>query len=370
MILEMIRFSHTLFALPFALLAAVMAWTVRANQDPPVPWRWQELLGIGLIGIKDSFFDLGGHSLQGTRLIGRVEKELGKTFSLATLFQSPTIEELAQELRKKRRLPGLPLLVPFRTRGTQTPIFLHGGSLELSRHLGEDRPCYGLEPHGQDGGRAPETVEEMGADYLRQVRSVQPQGPYLVGGFSFGGLVAFEMARQLRQSGQQVGLLILIDPTPPNFSNAGTREVSSIGSESGDHGVVGRHWRNLRQQDPGRWVSYLLAGMKWRRQYYARALKMLLCCAYFRIGRRIPSGLRMFYFFETSEKATAKYMPSPYDGPVVLLQSQSSAAGSLSVWREFISGDLKIHELPGDHLDAIIGPQVEVWGSLMKQSLV
>ena len=154
--------------------------------------------------MKDNFFDLGGHSLLATRLIARIEKTLGSV-SLSTLFQSPTIESLARELRQKKKAHQDSALVLFRNGGTQPPLFLHGGSLELSRYLADDQPCYGIRPHGQDGRRAPTTVEEMAADYLRQIRSVQPQGPYLIGGFSFGGLVAYEMAQQLRQSGRKSG---------------------------------------------------------------------------------------------------------------------------------------------------------------------
>ena len=114
---------------------------------------WEELLGVGRIGIKDNFFDLGGHSLLAMRLIARVEQELSRTFSLADLFQSPTIEGLARELWGQgndcRTSIGSAL---FGLRGTKPPVFVHGGSFELSRHLGEDQPCYGLEPHGQEGG--------------------------------------------------------------------------------------------------------------------------------------------------------------------------------------------------------------------------
>ncbi len=127
---------------------------------------WEELLGMKPIGVKDNFFDLGGHSLLATRLIARIEKTLG-TVSLSNLFQSPTIESLARELRQKKKAKEDSALVLFRNGGSRPPLFLHGGSFELSRYLGEDQPCYGIRPHGQDGRRAPATVEEMAADYLK-----------------------------------------------------------------------------------------------------------------------------------------------------------------------------------------------------------
>ncbi|HEX2520598.1 MAG TPA: amino acid adenylation domain-containing protein, partial [Terriglobia bacterium] len=177
---------------------------------------WQELLGVERIGIKDNFFDLGGHSLLGIRLIGRVEQELGRTFSLADLFQSPTLESLALNLRK-RLSPQLPSLVPFRNFGSKPPVFIYGASFELSRYVDTGQPFFGLEPHGQAGRRAPDTIEAMAADYLQQIRAVQSQGPYFIGGYSIGGPVAYEMAQQLRQGGHEVKLLVLIDPTSPRF---------------------------------------------------------------------------------------------------------------------------------------------------------
>ncbi len=116
------------------------------------------------------------------RLIGRVEKELGKTFSLAALFQSPTIEGLAEELREKRRLPGLPLLVPFRTQRYEAAMFVHGGSFELSRHLGEDQAMLSAGAAWAGWRGAPETVEEMARGLSAANAFGAAEGPYLIGG--------------------------------------------------------------------------------------------------------------------------------------------------------------------------------------------
>src|SRR5262249_6297189 len=158
---------------------------------------WEEVLGVERIGIKDNFFELGGHSLLATRVIARIEKTLGRAISLASLFQSPTVERVAHELREARGLERDSWLAPLRTRGITPRLFLCGGSFELSRYVAEDQPCYGITPHGQNGRRAPETLEEMAADCLRQIRSVQSEGPYWIGGFSFGEIAAYEMAQQL-----------------------------------------------------------------------------------------------------------------------------------------------------------------------------
>ncbi len=278
---------------------------------------------------------------------------------MSQLFQSPTIESLARELRQKKKAKEDSALVLWRNAGSRPPLFLHGGSFELSRHLGDDQPCYGIRPHGQDGRKAPATVEAMAADYLKQIRGVQPQGPYLIGGFSFGGLVAYEMAQQLRQSGQEVGLLVLIDPSPPYSS---TSQFPSNGSLARGNSTLNRHLTALRQGDP----RLLVAALRSRGQWMANALKRRVCGAYLKFGRRIPSSLRMFYFFEVSEEATRNYAPTPYPGRTVLLSSQPNTVG---LWRNLVAGTLEVHQLQGDHLDAIKGPKVELWAKPLKSSL-
>jgi len=322
---------------------------------------WEELLRFEPIGVKDNFFDLGGHSLLATQLIARIEKTLGSV-SLSTLFQSPTIEGLARELRQKKKAKEDSALILFRNGGSRPPLFLHGASSELSRYLGEDQPCYGIRPHGQDGRQAPATIEEMAADYLRQIRGVQPQGPYLIGGFSFGGLVAYEMAQQLRQLGQDVALLVLIDPTPPRFS-ASDRPSSGNGSSATRSSTLNRHMTALKQAD----LNHLVATLTSRGQRMANALKRRVCGAYLKFGQHIPSNLRMFYFFEVSGEAARRYVPRPYHGRAVLLSSQPTAVG---LWRSLVTGSLEVHELHGDHLDAIKGPRVELWARHLRSSLI
>ena len=319
----------------------------RDNIERKLTKIWEELLGVKPIGVKDNFFDLGGHSLLAARLIARIERNLGHV-SLSQLFQSPTIEGLARELRQKKKAKEDSALVLFRNGEGRRPLFVHGGSFELSRHLGDDQPCYGIRPHGQDGRKAPATVEEMAADYLRQIRGVQPQGPYLIGGFSFGGLVAYEMAQQLRESGQEVALLVLIDPSPPYSS---TSQLPSNGSLARGNSTLNRHLTALRQADP----TLLVAALRSRSQRMANALKRRVCGAYLKFGRRIPSSLRMFYFFEVSEEATRKYRPRPYPGRTVLLSSQPNTVG---LWRNLVAGTLEVHQLGGTIWTRLRAPEL------------
>lgn len=185
---------------------------------------WQDLLGIKQVGIHDNFFELGGHSLLAVRLFVQIEKRLGKNLPLATLFQAATIEQLANILR--RREPSAPWssLVAIQPNGSKQPFFcVHnlGGDVvsfaDLARHLGPDQPFYGLQAQGLDGKQPPHTqIGDMAAHYIKELRCLQPQGPYLLGGMCFGGMVAFEMAQQIQADGEDIALLALLDtPCPP-----------------------------------------------------------------------------------------------------------------------------------------------------------
>jgi thioesterase domain-containing protein/aryl carrier-like protein len=185
---------------------------------------WEDLLDVRPIGIGDDFFNLGGTSLRAVRVVERIEQVWGKKIALATLFAGPTIEQLAQALLEARddessvRTP----LVPLQTGGSRQPFFfLHGHYLgtasycfPLARALGPDQPFYALDPYKLDDLAVPPTLEEIAATHLEALRAIQPAGPYLLGGFCNGGLVAYEIARQLHAAGQAVDLLVLMDPMP------------------------------------------------------------------------------------------------------------------------------------------------------------
>ena len=188
---------------------------------------WESVLDVHPIGIEDKFFDLGGHSLLAVKLIAQMEKVFGRRLRVATVFQSPTIEQLAavirEEIQEGSALAGTSI-VEIQSRGARPPLFLvHGagggmfwGYVNLSRHLGDDQPVYGLKSRGLDGGEELGSIEEMAAQYVADIRAMQPRGPYHLGGYCFGGNVALEMARQLRAHGEEVALLALLNCSPPN----------------------------------------------------------------------------------------------------------------------------------------------------------
>jgi amino acid adenylation domain-containing protein len=185
---------------------------------------WEELLDARPIGITDNFFLLGGHSLLAARLIARIEEVFGKKIALATLFAGPTIEELTQALQKQdeetqARVP----IYAIQTGGSKLPFFFLHGAWEgggfycyrLARDLGPDQPFYALQPYRLEGLHVPPSFEEMAAAHIDVIRAIQPEGPYLLGGFCNGGLIGAEITRQLRAQGQHVALLALVDPSEP-----------------------------------------------------------------------------------------------------------------------------------------------------------
>ncbi len=186
---------------------------------------WEELLDVRPIGIRDNFFYLGGHSLLAARLVDQIEQVFGKKLPLATFFAGPTIEQLAQAMQTEEERSSRTPLVAVQANGSRRPFFyLHGAwdsdafyCFHLAHHLGPDQPFYALAPYDFDDSQVIPTVEEMAAAHIQSLRTLQPEGPYLLGGFCNGGLVAYEMARQLHAEGQRVDLLVLIEPAYPPF---------------------------------------------------------------------------------------------------------------------------------------------------------
>jgi acyl-CoA synthetase (AMP-forming)/AMP-acid ligase II/thioesterase domain-containing protein/NAD(P)-dependent dehydrogenase (short-subunit alcohol dehydrogenase family) len=300
---------------------------------------WQEVLGIPQIGIHDNFFELGGTSVLAARIFPLVDKEFGQNLPLAILFQAPTVEQLAQILTQEDDSISWSSLVPIQPNGSKLPFYcVHAGFGEvlgfdtLARHLGSDQPFYALRPVGLDGVREPlNTVEEMAAHYLAEIRAFQPEGPYLLGGACTGGTVAFEMAQQLKAQGQEVALLALIDTAYPQLVNYFTPR-----------------YRYYRQDNKPRFrfdekdylfyafvALYHLRELKLRRAKHVSPMFQEMGLAVKRTISRILRGREVSWhqeiesldpierqtfvkdrFFEAFLQALKRYEPKPYSGKV------------------------------------------------------
>jgi amino acid adenylation domain-containing protein len=211
---------------------------------------WEEVLGVEGIGTGDDFFSLGGHSLLAARVIARIEAALGTRLPFSAFFANPTIGGLARTIRSEERSSFEPI-VPVQTAGDRTAFFFsHGDYTGIGLYarrfagaLGEGQPIYALPPHGADGGAVPATIEEMASDHLRLVRSVQPVGPYLLGGYCWGGLVAMEMARQLCEQGEQVLHLVIVEGQAIRTRFGYVEDAAaSVAARLGIQDDVGRRW--------------------------------------------------------------------------------------------------------------------------------
>lgn len=190
---------------------------------------WESILGLESIGVQDNFFEIGGHSLLAVRLIAAMQQHFGYELPLSTFLVAPTIEQLAQLLSSiQTKISSQSLLVKIQPLGSNPPYFCVpgvGGNVlyfhKLACHLGLEQPFYGFQAQGLDGKLDPHTsIEEMAYAYIEALCKVQPQGPYWLGGHSFGGWVAFEMAQQLQQRGQSVALLTIFDAVAPSVNNS------------------------------------------------------------------------------------------------------------------------------------------------------
>ncbi len=295
---------------------------------------WEDLLGIEPIGIEDHFFEMGGHSLLAVRMAARIEKAFGRKLSLAVIFMAPTIEKLAVVLRDQMRESSVTAgtsVVELQPKGDRRPLFLvHGagggmfwGYVNLARRLGADQPVFGLSSRGLDGRAEFETIEEMAAQYVNDLRLVQPRGPYYLGGYCFGGNVAYQMACQLESQGEKVALLALMNCAPPNSRYMRARWTPVW---------CARFFRNLLY-----WVNYC-------RQWTAPQRREFLRWKWARLKHALARGCGMAPsngprsemddiidlaslpeaqrdLWQTHIRALIKFHPKPYSGRVHLFRS-------------------------------------------------
>ncbi|HEV2147026.1 MAG TPA: amino acid adenylation domain-containing protein [Longimicrobiaceae bacterium] len=313
---------------------------------------WEELLGTGTVGVRDSFFELGGHSLLAVRMLARIEQRTGRRLPVAVLFAGPTIEELAAAVRRGSTGGSTSPLVAIRPSGSRPPLFfVHpaGGSvlcyMALSRHLGGDQPFYGLQARGLHPGEAAGTsIESMAADYLDRIRAVHPSGPYRLGGWSMGGVVAFEMARQLSSGGEEVDALVLVDAVIP-AGRAPADELTLL------HGFALHLGVPLERIPDAEAATRGLAPE-------ARLGRLLELAS--RVDA-VPPDLdlvtiqRLYDVFRAHSLALRAYEPRPYAGGLVLFRA-SQGGGARTRWERLARGGMEVHVAGGDHFTMIRDP--------------
>ncbi len=330
---------------------------------------WEKVLGVVPIGITDNFFDLGGHSLLAVKLFTQVEKRFGKKLPLATLFKAPTIKQLADIIELQENASWSSLVVIQPGSSNKKPIFfIHalGGNIigyqTLVRYLGSDQPIYGLQARGLDGKSPHTKVEDMAADYIQEIRTLQPNGSYQLAGFSSGGIVAFEMAQQLVERGDRVDLLAMFDTYSPKlYIENPTRSRTFF--------VCLRSLLQLPLQN--KW-NYILAKVDWFKSVLSGkpSSKFDLWSE----GFSEDANPHNMVLIEALKRATmANYLPKPYSGKITLFTTKEVLRWCQyrphRGWDEVVQQGVEIHEVPGTHLGMLGEPNVQVLAQKMKDCL-
>ena len=332
---------------------------------------WGEILGVPEVRVTDNFFERGGYSLLALRLYGRIEQEFGIRLPLPALFQAPTLEALAEIITQKSapRQPAsaeppstlVPLKMPAGTDTPKPPLYCvhpdHGLVLfyqALANKLPPDQPVYGLQSVGADTDEPPLTsLEDMAARYLRDIKRVQPHGPYHLGGFSLGGVLAAEMARQLHASGERVGLLALFDAYAPVAYQQNLIDKPRLRRMAG-------HLSLLKNSTPKE--ALLSLGEKAREAVQGKKADWQKAAAEL-AGALAPERLAALQsVILANEAAFFRYETPSYPVRATLFR-----AAEVSVfeerdpalwWGDHFQGGLDIHDVPGAHLTLMNEPQV------------
>ena len=344
---------------------------------------WSELLGRSDISVTDNFFDLGGYSLLVLQLLLNIETQWNRSLPITVLFQAPTIRQLALFLHDAPPPPRAKV-VPFREQGTQPPIFCIPGARgnllfahELANQLAKrsanpaaDRPVYGLQERLKSDGPLPTRIDEVAAQYLREVQAIQPQGPYHLVGYSIGGLIAYEMAQQLRQNGHEVALLGLLDPTPPYAAIRSRRRIQKIPvhhpvgllsqlSLLKGVSLVETYKLRIRPISKRQVPLYLSQELRtWSRsgaiQSFWQRFQRIAGISRTTTHSAVDQGSLQVNYDEVMkyERAVLYYLPKHYSGPLKLFVSEewcADAANRLSWDHQSAHQNLECHSLPGPH---------------------
>lgn len=320
---------------------------------------WKKVLGVRQIGVHDNFFEFGGHSLLAAQVVSEIRRQTGKTLPLAALYQMPTIDQIAHALSKESTAPAVSSVLTQKT-GSRRPLFWVGVNIYLPRYLGPDQPLYGIISQGQFGRPViHDSVEEVAAHLIKEIRRVQPSGPYLLGGHCFPGMVALEMAQQLSGQGEDIALLCLVDPPGRAMPGAGACSSSSppadaYGAETPSSGGI--------------IAAFLL---RLRRSRIAKGIKLAICKTSLFLGRPVPTALRDFYYMGIAVYEIAgKYNSRIYAGRTVVFLSEKNCSPHPDVSR-LAAGELTVHNVPDTtHMSIINEPShVALWARQLNHHL-
>jgi amino acid adenylation domain-containing protein len=360
-------------ALPAPLVQRALGRSATIAPRDPVELQlvllWESVLGVAPIGVRDNFFELGGHSLLAVRLFTHIAKVFGRSLPLAALFRAPTVEQLAELLRHDQDATAWDTLIPIQPRGAQPPFFCVAaptvnslGFVFLARHLGSDQPVYGLQ--SQYGGKRQEIYSRaeyraIAGEYIASMRKIQPVGPYYLGGTCEGAHIAFEMARQLSEAEQAIGLLVMLDAWP--LENSTSYFL---------HGYVHYYARQMR--------SFLRSGGRAKWALVGQKTKAFLqkLAGLFGVNRRqrVADG-----GFSPDESWKARLWPGKdFAPPTIASRITVFRVSKQPYWRprdnelswgRWTRAGVEVYEVPGRHTTILREPHVQVLAALLNVCL-
>ncbi|MDJ0836975.1 MAG: amino acid adenylation domain-containing protein [Acidobacteriota bacterium] len=336
------------------------AATVETDTTPPRDHHelqmtaiWERLLGVHPIGIHADFFDLGGHSILAIHLMSEIKTVFGRKLSLASLFQNPTVERLARLLHDETG-DAEDILVTLQSEGKAEPLYVThpiGGNVlcyrDLAYHLGADRPVYGIQATALEAGKGLDNLEAMARHYVQRVRAQQPRGPYFLLGWSFGGSIAFEMARVLVEAGQEIGGLMLLDTPipltgPPDEDMLPGLLLRELHIHYGPHIPI--TVEILKQYEGEEQVAFVM-DLARRAGIVTEELD----------EERIR---RLLWVYRNNFKSLVEYRPKPVEVPIQFFQPEGTTFHNApEVWGRLCGGNLTVRRVGGTHHDMVEGDQ-------------
>lgn len=338
---------------PFLSKGSKAATTASNDLERELCAIWGEILKT-TVGVDDDFFEIGGTSLQALLLFARIERRMGYSLSPTTLLRAPTVKHLAELMQETKGTAADQSLVPLRPAANGLPLFfVHSRVFFFSYYrylidaLKSGHPVYGLQPPPMNGKRSiPRTVESIAADYVAQIRRVQPHGPFAVAGHSFGGRVSLEIAQQLVREGEEVSFLGLIDTAFRASPLGPSRKMM-------ESGRFGRRFWNLILHP----------------QYIWDKVFVRIFDVWLGLGLSVPHRCRARYYDLLCIRATRRHVAKPYSGHITMFSSVGNSERHKALWGPLALGGLTVLEVPGGHHDMMLPPHSKLLAQYFDECL-
>jgi thioesterase domain-containing protein len=328
---------------------------------------WEELMDVRPIGVADEFFDLGGNSLLGARLSAEIHKTLGRDLPLEAISSARTIDRLAELVASAPGHTPRPLVIALKSSGSRPPFFGIPGSMghplslyELARLCDPEQPFFALQyPEDSPVQPYPTRIEDLAARFLPEIRAIQPEGPYRLGGHSFGGVVAFELAQQLAALGQEVSLLVLFDTWGKGYPARRSLAGRMMG-----------HLKHLRSLSVGAQRAYLAGKTLGALHRLASSLPWVV------VERSSRPAAKSSEIDKINQIARRSYQPRPFPGRLVLFQVEqiphwigSRFDDPFLGWGGLTAGGIEVSTVSGDHLTLLHRTNVEALAQKLNEYL-